>query len=337
MARRETRRIAARAGAAIAIACVTLAVFAASALAAPPTVSVAHVAYTNRTVTFASAYETGTAAVALLVDSAEVTRTAVSEAEAGSVEQTATMPMIASVQAVAYDKNGHALSTSAALPFNGASYAPTSAAIPLQQNRILASSYGFHLATSARTTEATLILNGRTAWHGPVEVADGKAILPAAAIHYGRSTAKIVAVNAWGSKTSATVTVYQLGHLPAYWRFVLIDKSDFYLYYINGRRVVSRYPIAIGTAWAPTPTGTFRLWYPQPSPSAVWGVFRMPLQRKVTGGFVRTSYYVHGTNDPSSIGTAASHGCVRMYNSDLRRFATQLKAYSVRPYAVIRN
>jgi lipoprotein-anchoring transpeptidase ErfK/SrfK len=28
---------------------------------------------------------------------------------------------------------------------------------------------------------------------------------------------------------------------------------------------------------------------------------------------------VHGTNDPSSIGIRSSHGCIRMYNRDIKR------------------
>jgi hypothetical protein len=35
---------------------------------------------------------------------------------------------------------------------------------------------------------------------------------------------------------------------------------------------------------------------------------------------VGTSYYIHGTNDPDSIGTPASHGCVRLWNRNLRVF-----------------
>ena len=28
-------------------------------------------------------------------------------------------------------------------------------------------------------------------------------------------------------------------------------------------------------------------------------------------------YYFHGTDNPSSIGSAASHGCIRMYRDDI--------------------
>jgi lipoprotein-anchoring transpeptidase ErfK/SrfK len=29
-------------------------------------------------------------------------------------------------------------------------------------------------------------------------------------------------------------------------------------------------------------------------------------------------YAIHGTNDPASIGRFVSHGCIRMYNQDIR-------------------
>ncbi len=207
----------------------------------------------------------------------------------------------------------------------------------MKANHLVPPSYAFRVNAQERATRANIYVDGKSVWVGDITVTNGVATLPPIAVRYGRSVISVALANAWGSKGSTKVPVYQLGKtLPSYWRFVLIDKSDFYLYYINGRCVVARYPIATGTPWAPTPTGTFRLWYPQPSPNAVWGIFRMNLQRKVSGGFVRTQYYVHGTNDPSSIGTMASHGCVRMYNSDLRRFANQLSVYSKRPYTVIR-
>ncbi|HYF81796.1 MAG TPA: L,D-transpeptidase [Clostridia bacterium] len=34
-------------------------------------------------------------------------------------------------------------------------------------------------------------------------------------------------------------------------------------------------------------------------------------------GLTAPSYGIHGTNNPASIGTAASNGCVRMFNKDV--------------------
>jgi hypothetical protein len=310
---------------------------AATAFAAGPTLAIADVSFSERTVEFSSAYETGTASVALIVNSAEVTRTAANPAQAGVAMLPATLPMTCTIEAATYDGGGSLISKSAPLAFSGADYAPYSVTLPLKQNRIVPPVYGFRMATTARVTSATVYLNGKVAWAGPVTVANGGVTLPPIAVRYGRGTARIVGTNAWGARSSATVTIYQLGKtLPAYWRYVLVDKGDYYLYYISGYRVVSRYPIAIGTPWTPTPTGTFRLSYPQPA-GGVWGVIRMPLQRRVHGGFVRTRFYIHGTNDPNSIGTAASHGCIRMHNRDVLRLASQLRAYPKRPYTIIRN
>jgi lipoprotein-anchoring transpeptidase ErfK/SrfK len=34
-------------------------------------------------------------------------------------------------------------------------------------------------------------------------------------------------------------------------------------------------------------------------------------------GLSKPHYGIHGTNNPASIGTAASNGCVRMFNNDV--------------------
>ena len=87
---------------------------------------------------------------------------------------------------------------------------------------------------------------------------------------------------------------------------------------LRGRRAVATFPAAIGTPSTPTPTGRFSVtdlvatgdpygpfgWYAfglsghQPNLPAGWG-----------GG---DQLAIHGTNAPSSIGTAASAGCLRV-------------------------
>ncbi len=254
-----------------------------------PTLSIDHVSFKSRTVDFASTYETGTATVALFVDSAEVTRTSVPADARGSVMLPAELPLSCTIEAVGYDQSGSAIGTSTAIAFDGTHYAPKSVSLPYSTNHLVRPSTAFRISTSDRVTHATLYLSGNSVWYGAVDVTNGAAILPAVSVRYGRSTVRVVVSNAWGSVPSPIVPIYQLGKsLPPYWRYVLIDKSDFYLYYVTGSKVSSRYPIAIGTPWSPTPNGTFRLWYPQRS-SGVWGVMRMPLQRRVRGGFVRTA------------------------------------------------
>jgi murein L,D-transpeptidase YcbB/YkuD len=40
--------------------------------------------------------------------------------------------------------------------------------------------------------------------------------------------------------------------------------------------------------------------------------------------FREPAYFIHGTNDPESIGSAASHGCVRMETSQAMALARRL-------------
>ena len=78
--------------------------------------------------------------------------------------------------------------------------------------------------------------------------------------------------------------------------------------YRNGG-IIKEYPIAIGKPSTPTPTGVFTIINKQLNPGGPYGTRWMGLSKK--------GYGIHGTNNPASIGTAASNGCIRMYNSDV--------------------
>jgi lipoprotein-anchoring transpeptidase ErfK/SrfK len=173
---------------------------------------------------------------------------------------------------------------------------------------------------------------------------------------YGRRVVGFAAREGADWSEHATLTLWNLGDVPKASRFVLVDKSDYMLYVVRSQRVVASYPVAIGTRGTPTPTGTRYLGRPGPSPSGVWGPFRMKLYKQawvrvavsvkhvynhrhhhyhhVTHYHrvlrkVGTSYYIHGTNEPDRIGTMASHGCIRMFNSDLQVFRTLTYKYQL--------
>lgn len=78
--------------------------------------------------------------------------------------------------------------------------------------------------------------------------------------------------------------------------------------YRNGR-LFKAYPVAIGKPTTPTPKGTFTIVNQQINPGGPFGSRWM--------GLSKPHYGIHGTNNPPSIGTAASNGCIRMYNSDV--------------------
>jgi L,D-transpeptidase catalytic domain len=105
---------------------------------------------------------------------------------------------------------------------------------------------------------------------------------------------------------------------------ITVDLSERKLaFYRDGEAVLSA-PVAIGAPDTPTPTG--RYYVNQriiaSDPSGPWGpgalgisAFSDVLQEWSQGGPIA----IHGTNDPSSIGHAWSHGCIRLENSVLRR------------------
>lgn len=71
------------------------------------------------------------------------------------------------------------------------------------------------------------------------------------------------------------------------------------------------YKVAVGKKSTPTPLGDWVITQKLVDPGGPFGVRWMRLSVPWGG------YGIHGTNNPSSIGKAASHGCVRMYNDDV--------------------
>ncbi len=98
------------------------------------------------------------------------------------------------------------------------------------------------------------------------------------------------------------------------------------------------YPVAIGARRYPTPRGSFLLrrvelnpaWIPPPSE---WARDRVPMPPGPRNPMGRAkleflpTYYLHGTPEPNSVGSAASHGCVRLRNADVLDLGTRLLAW----------
>ncbi|MBD2461738.1 L,D-transpeptidase [Oscillatoria sp. FACHB-1407] len=107
------------------------------------------------------------------------------------------------------------------------------------------------------------------------------------------------------------------------------------VYLYQGDRVLASYPVAIGRSDTPTPTGRFQVfqmienprwqnpWTGEvtpPGPNSALGVRWIGFTRMPNGiiGF-------HGTPTLSSIGRAASNGCVRMRNEDVVALFAQIE------------
>lgn len=102
--------------------------------------------------------------------------------------------------------------------------------------------------------------------------------------------------------------------------------------------VVATYGIAIGRPSHPTPTGSFQTgtidwnpaWTPPPSGWAKNLRYHAPGEpgnpmQGVKIYFDPPYYFIHGTNDPGSIGEAASHGCIRMTEGDAVELAHRIE------------
>ena len=95
------------------------------------------------------------------------------------------------------------------------------------------------------------------------------------------------------------------------------------LRYLENDQVVKEYPVAVGKAPSPTPTGQYRViskvvdptWYPPGGGQPVPPGPKNPLGGRWLG--FAPGYGIHGTNAPKSVGTLASLGCVRMHNRDV--------------------
>jgi lipoprotein-anchoring transpeptidase ErfK/SrfK len=117
-----------------------------------------------------------------------------------------------------------------------------------------------------------------------------------------------------------------------------VSLSDRNLKVIEDGKVVSTYGIAVGRPSHPTPTGSFRtgdiVWNPGWNPPPTnWARGREaeppgspanPMQG-VKIYFRAPYYFIHGTNDPGSIGEAASHGCIRMVPEEAEELAHQIQ------------
>ena len=91
---------------------------------------------------------------------------------------------------------------------------------------------------------------------------------------------------------------------------LVIEAVQRRIYVFADGRVYRWWPVAVGTPATPTPIGQWTI-----RAKAVWGgAFGARwMQLSIPWG----TYGIHGTNDPGSIGSRASHGCVRMWNRDV--------------------
>ena len=117
-------------------------------------------------------------------------------------------------------------------------------------------------------------------------------------------------------------------------RTVVVSIPDRKLAVIADGDVIAQFPIAVGAAESPTPTGEFRIvnrvtnpTYYHPGSVVPAGKDNPVGTRWV--GLSQKGYGIHGTNVPRSIGRAASHGCIRLRNRDMEKLFSMLRVGDV--------
>jgi lipoprotein-anchoring transpeptidase ErfK/SrfK len=107
-------------------------------------------------------------------------------------------------------------------------------------------------------------------------------------------------------------------------RQVLVSIPDRKLAVLEGGKVLRTFPVAVGATVSPSPSGEFKIVNRIANPTYYHrGVVIPAGAGNPIGtrwlGLNRKGYGIHGTNEPGSIGKAASHGCIRLRNRDMEQ------------------
>ncbi|HEV2279996.1 MAG TPA: L,D-transpeptidase [Acidobacteriaceae bacterium] len=105
-------------------------------------------------------------------------------------------------------------------------------------------------------------------------------------------------------------------------RTIIVSLVDHKLALVENGKVVRIYRVAVGKASTPSPAGTYTIADRVKNPTYYHhGKVIQPGPGNPVGnrwmGLNVPGYGIHGTNVPSSIGKAASHGCIRLDKADI--------------------
>ncbi len=105
-------------------------------------------------------------------------------------------------------------------------------------------------------------------------------------------------------------------------RLIVVSIPDRKLALLENGKVVKTYDIAVGAEVSPSPEGSFHIVTRLTDPTYYHSGKVIPAgKNNPLGsrwmGLSEKGFGIHGTNQPKSIGHAASHGCIRMAHKDL--------------------
>ncbi len=145
---------------------------------------------------------------------------------------------------------------------------------------------------------------------------------------YSRQDAAIAAQPGFDPKFEKQVVEYNGREKPG---TLVIDTSNKFLYLVQGNGQALRYGVGVGKPgflWAGVKTISAKREWPDWTPPAEMLQRRPDLPRHMEGGpenplgaramyLGSTLYRIHGSNEPWTIGTNVSSGCIRMRNEDV--------------------
>jgi L,D-transpeptidase ErfK/SrfK len=117
-------------------------------------------------------------------------------------------------------------------------------------------------------------------------------------------------------------------------RRVLVSVPDRKLAVLEDGKALRVFEVAVGTQVTPSPTGQFRIARRLENPAYYHPGVVIPAGRNNPlgprwVGLSQKGFGIHGTNEPSSIGKAASHGCIRLRNRDIRQLFAMVRVGDV--------
>jgi hypothetical protein len=105
-------------------------------------------------------------------------------------------------------------------------------------------------------------------------------------------------------------------------RQVLVSLKDRKLAVVESGKVLRTFSVGVGAAANPSPEGRFEIVSRVANPTYYHPGTVIPAgEDNPIGprwiGLDQKGYGIHGTNQPRSVGSASSHGCIRLRNSDV--------------------
>jgi lipoprotein-anchoring transpeptidase ErfK/SrfK len=206
---------------------------------------------------------------------------------------------------------------------------------------LLALAVRWHISSSSRlimpasTQKNTTVLTTDTVRNKNLPKTTNEASIPEKLTRFFQSSPITVSQGTARATSPQDSSIKPTNTVSNQQRRLVIDLSDRRVYVYQTSQVIASFPLAVGKKGWETPLGNFEVIHMQLHP-----VWKHPITGKIfeSGpdsplgdrwiGFWSDGHNeigFHGTPDDSLVGTAVSHGCLRMRNPDVRMLYEKVK------------